>query len=353
MNKLSKIAVLSLSSSLAFASQLTLNGEVEVHLTPKTLKGPAQTRTFKLPRYKLSADAKSYLREQLAQYPKNTISNSSFASELPRKVNVGMQMTPVLDQGAHGSCVTFAVTAAMDAILGAGDYISQLCNLELGSTLAINDKVAASGWNGSYGNWVLEQISQYGIISQNYQKLNGCAGVRDYPLDDEMNEGKLMSESEFLEHSIPISNVVGWEPLLQEDQAFSPQANMPNVVQQIKEELAKGNRMTVGMILDVDLGGAGAVGTNRAFNDTWMLTPQIVWDAMQGTLYAGHELVITGYDDDQEVMDENGHSNRGVFTLRNSWSKLMGDHGNYYVTYDYMQFLATEVYAIRMKAKSN
>lgn len=352
MSNVFKLAVLSLSSSLAFAGQVNLKGEVDVHITPKNQQGVVQNLTFKLPTYELSAQAKSYLHDQLAQYPKNAFNPSTFASELPRKVKVGMQLTPVLNQGYHGSCVTFAVTGALDATLGAGDYISQLCSLELGSYLAIHDKVKASGWNGSYGSWVLQQISDYGIISQNYQKLNGCADVREYPLMDELNEGKPMSDTDYLEHSIPISNLISWEALLKDEEAFTNQVDGDQVVTQIKEELAKGNRLTVGMFLDVYLGDAGAVGTNRVLNDTWMLTPQIVMDAMNGQLYAGHELIITGYDDDLYVKDENGNVNRGVFTLRNSWSKLAGDQGDYYVTYDYVKFLAMEVMAIRLKGKA-
>lgn len=351
MSKTIKIAVLSLSTSLACASQVTLKGEVDITLTPKNSSGFVKPLKFRLPTYELSTDAKLYLHDQLAQYPKNAVNQASFASELPRKVKLGMELTPVLNQGAHGSCVTFAVTAALDAVLGAGDYISQLCNLELGSYLAINDKIQGSGWNGSYATWVLQQISDYGIISQNYQKLNGCAGVRDYPLDDENNEGVPMSDTEFLAHSIPVSTVVSWDPLLVEEGSFSAKTDMNKMIFQVKEVLAKGNRVNVGMLLDVDVGHAGALGANRAPNDTWMLTPQISLDAMNGDINAGHELVITGYDDDLVVIDDDGFVNRGVFTLRNSWSKAAGDHGDYYVTYDYLKFLALELTAIHLKNK--
>lgn len=352
MSQLIKIAVLSLSSSLAFASQITQKGEVDIHLTPKNQSGIVQELKFKVPTFELSSSAKSYLRQQLAQYPKNAVNVSSFSTELPRKVKLGMQLTPVLNQGYHGSCVTFAVTGALDAALGAGDYISQLCSLELGSYLAIHDKMPLSGWNGSYGSWVLQQISNYGIISQNYQKLNGCAEVREYPLMDEFNEGKPMSDTDYLAHSIPISNLIGWEALLKDEEAFTPQVDPNVLLEKMKSELAKGNRLTIGMLLDVYLGDAGALGSNRVLNDTWMLTPQIVLDAMNGQIYAGHELIITGYDDDLIVKDEEGHFNRGVFTLRNSWSKLAGDQGDYYVTYDYVKFLTLEVMAIRMKEKA-
>jgi hypothetical protein len=351
MSKLINIAVLSFSSSLAFANPVNLKGEVEVTITPKNQSGVVQNLKFKLPKYELSPSAQSYLHDQLAQYPNNSVNFASFASELPRKVKVGMQLTPVLNQGAHGSCVTFAVTAAINATLGAGDYISQLCSLELGSYLAIHDKAPASGWNGSYGSWVLEQISEYGIISQNYQKLHGCAGVKKYPLYDGADEGTPMSDSEFLAHSIPVSNVMSWEALLKDSESFTANGDKNQLIYRIKEELAKGNRLTVGMLLDVYVGDAGALGNNKVPNDTWMLTPQIIEDAMNGNIYAGHELVITGYDDDLEVYDDEDHVNRGVFTLRNSWSELAGDNGDYYITYDYLKFLALEVMAVRLKNK--
>lgn len=62
-----------------------------------------------------------------------------------------------------------------------------------------------------------------------------------------------------------------------------------------------------------------------------------------------HELLITGYDDDVQVRDDNGHTQQGIFTLRNSWSSLVGDNGNYYVTYDYFKFLALEAMALQIK----
>jgi len=352
MSKLIKIAVLSLSSSLALASQISLKGDVEVQITPRNQSGVVQQLKFKLPTYELSKNAKSLLRNQLSQYPENSVNNTYFSSEIPRKVTLGMQMTPVLDQGYHGSCVTFAVTAAIDAALGAGDYVSQLCSLELGSYLAIHDKIPASGWNGSYATWVLQQITDYGIISKNHQKLNGCADVRDYPLLDETNIGKPMADSDYLAQSIPVSNLINWQVLLKDDEAFSEKVDMNVLINQMKEELAKGNRLTIGMLLDVYVGDAGAVGSNRTMFDTWMLTPEIIMDVIDGKIEAGHELVVTGYDDDLVVKDMMGNTNQGVFTLRNSWSTVAGDQGNYYVTYDYFKFLAIEAVALRMKGKA-
>lgn len=59
-------------------------------------------------------------------------------------VDLGMANVPVLDQGAYGTCVTFAATAALDARLQKGDYIDQQCSLALNKTLGHNY------WNGAY-----------------------------------------------------------------------------------------------------------------------------------------------------------------------------------------------------------
>lgn len=352
MSKLTKIAALTLCSTLTYANQATLNGEVVVQITPNKPSQTVNRLIFKLPTFELSAHAKQAIHKQLSSFPKNKVNLTPFSTELPRKVKLGMQLTPVLNQGYHGSCVTFAVTGALNALLGAGDYISQLCSLELGSYLAIHDKANASGWNGSFSAWVLQQITDYGVISKNYQKLNGCADVREYPLEDETNEGKPMTESEFLAHSIPISNLMDWMPVLDEEEAFSEKVDMNQVIMTMKEELAKGNRMTLGLLLDVYVGDAGAVGSHHVMNDTWMLTPEIIQDAMNDNINAGHELIVTGYDDDAEVTDNNGQTSRGVFILRNSWSELAGDQGDYYVTYDYVKFLALGVTAIHLKDKA-
>ena len=91
-----------------------------------------------------------------------------------------MNKVPVLDQGIHGTCVTFAVTGAIDAVIGKGDYVSQLCNLQLGSYLEKHG-YGMSGWNGSHAIYVINQIEQFGIINMEKQKKLGCGGMKSYP----------------------------------------------------------------------------------------------------------------------------------------------------------------------------
>lgn len=350
MKKMLPLAIFSLSSSLAMAAPFTIDGQIKVKVTPNTQGVQAQKPLeFSLPKVRISKDAKEYLISNLKNFPRKNLNLHSFATELPQKVDLGMEGTPVLNQGMHGSCVTFANTAAIDALLGAGDYVSQLCSLELGSWLAINDKIEYSGWNGSWGPIVLEQLMDYGVISKNHQKLHGCAGVQSYPTRDETNEGTPMSADDYGKYSLPISRLVDWSPMLYAADAFSSKMSPEMMVWLAKEQLAKGNRLTIGMFLDVNVGHAGAAGSYRAPNDTWMITPQIIIDAVYGDIYAGHELVVTGYDDNAIVMDEDGNVNQGVFKLRNSWSSLAGDNGDYYVSYEHFAFFTDEIQVLSLK----
>ncbi len=43
--------------------------------------------------------------------------------------------------------------------------------------------------------------------------------------------------------------------------------------------------------------------------------------------------------------------NQGLLTLRNSWGEEVGDHGNYYMSYDYFLKLAVEEQVIANSKK--
>ena len=58
-------------------------------------------------------------------------------------------------------------------------------------------------------------------------------------------------------------------------------------------------------------------------------------------------MVLTGYDDKATAKDNNGKVYRGLFTLRNSWGPQIGDHGDFYMSYDYIKYLIIEAQRIR------
>ncbi|KTC64773.1 cysteine protease, papain C1 family (plasmid) [Legionella adelaidensis] len=272
------------------------------------------------------------------------------AGKLPSKVQLGMGNVPVLDQGMHGTCATFANTAAVNATLNLGDYISQLCQLELGSFLENNGYIP-SGWNGTLGKTVLSQMDSFGIVSKDQQEMYGCGGMTQYPVDS-AELGEELSPQEFHKLSEPLSDKIGWSNILDVYQAFNDKVNIISVLQQVKESLNKEERVTFGVLLpDLELGVAGAVGSYHAQNDTWVLSDEIIRDLYQSMIQAGHEMVITGYDDNAIAVDKNGIQHRGLLTLRNSWGESIGDHGDFYMSYDYFKALVIEAQEIRSLQK--
>ena len=128
-------ALTSLFSTLSFAEDISILGnfQQEIHLAPHvTLSQSSQHQSVSLMRVGLSEKAQ---KQFVARVQEARTSALAKLSGLPPSVQLGMENVPVLNQGIHGSCVTFAVTAAIDAVIKKGDYISQLCPLQLGQYL--------------------------------------------------------------------------------------------------------------------------------------------------------------------------------------------------------------------------
>lgn len=306
-----------------------------------------------LQKIQLSQHAKEALAARLSQIhqPKKA---ASFAldSSYPENLDLGMNNTPVLNQGMHGSCVTFANSGALDALIGQGDYVSELCSLTLGNYLEAKDYDYPSGWDGSWGPIVLEQFFEYGVVSMENQKSVGCGGLKEYPVWDPSKKGKAMRPSEYKELSESISDKYEWKTILETQDALSPHFNGDQVVDDVKKALNDGNRVTFGVLLDVAVGSNGAAGSYKARSDTWMLTPKIEEHYKRKQIEAGHEMIVIGYDDNAVVTDGKGNTNKGLFILRNSWGTFAGDKGNYYMTYDHFKLMTLEAQLLQEKEEN-
>lgn len=268
---------------------------------------------------------------------------------LADSTQLGMGSVPVLDQGGYGSCVTFANTAAVDAVLNQSDYISQLCLLQLGRYFEQYAYIP-SGWNGSLGGIVLNQMSEFGLVSKAKQRDQGCGGLTEYPLVGE-SYGTEMSPEAYHQISEEMNpDIVGWSSILDVYNVFFDNTDMTNTLRQVKASLKAGDRLTFGVLLpDAEKGIAGAIGRHHASNDSWVLTPEIVNDieASGDGFFPGHEMIITGYDDEAIALDDQGRPHKGLLTLRNSWGSSIGDGGDFYMSYDYFMALTIEVQRIR------
>ncbi len=338
-------------SSQTFADDIRIVGNINesVKLTRPALQANASLhaqsdlKTITLLEFELSDKAQRMVYQRVEQTLQRDVGDYATVNS-SKHVQLGMNHVPVLDQGQHGTCVTFAVTAAVDAALKKGDYVSQLCLLQLGRYLE-NQGTGLSGWDGLWGDVALDRMNKYGIINLKNQRSYGCGGVKEYPYRTTPNTD--MSPDAYAQHSEDLSNkVMTWASVFDTSRMVSAD-DMNKAVNDVKAALNAGNRVVFGVLLPrVDLGTMGAVGWHTYFGDTWVLTTDIAKGLDSATNLPGHEMIITGYDDSAVAMDSSGHRHHGLFTLRNSWGAYVADWGDFYMSYDYFKALAIEAQQI-------
>lgn len=304
-----------------------------------------QTQQIKLLPIELSKKNQEHITRQLTK--KMSLSLSSSAQ--PASVNLGMNNVPVLNQGMHGTCATFAVTASLDALFKKGDYISQLCHLTLGQYLS-QRSYQTSGWDGAFINDVLYQIHTHGIINKDKQISNGCAGLYQYPTNESIDPSNEMSIDEFHQLSQNSNTEIDYDvtPLLDFYEFIKDEKTPESVIQNLKTTLGKGDRVLIGTILTT-ADEIGAYGKYHQRADSWVVTPEVI-SAIKAKNYGAHAMVIIGYDDNAVAIDQHGKSHKGLFILRNSWGPNAGDKGNYYMSYEYLANLAFELIRVRALA---
>lgn len=338
-------------SHSAFAKDLTIVGESEhvIALTHanKSLNSASKTKPVTLFQIKLSDHAKNILHKRVInslERNANKVTAQTTPLNLPKNLQLGMNKVPVLDQGQHGTCVTFAVSAAIDAALNKGDYVSQLCSLQLGRYFE-NHNGQLSGWDGLWGDIALDRIARFGVMNLKDQRKYGCGGVKEYPYYS--TPYTEMSVEDYLQQSENLSEQVTWKTLFNEQEVTTETTDSYKNVNDVKAALNEGMRVSFGVLLPrTDLGTVGAVGWHHYFSDTWVLSYDIAQELEYSQSFPGHEMVVTGYDDNAIAMDNYGHRHYGLLTLRNSWGSMVADWGDFYMSYDYFNALAIEAYKI-------
>lgn len=341
-----------LSTSPVFAKDLTLTTTSQ-HQIPVTHANTLNSNGFKeitVSEYELTDKQQETIYQQIQRRleQQDEFSHAS-RTELPTQVQLGMAQVPVLDQGLQETCSVFAITAAMDAALKRGDYISQLCLLQLGNYLEHANE-AKSGWRGANLDSILRRIEQYGVMSMANQHRYGCGGSRLYPAYYFTPSSEMLPE-DYVEHRKLLQDQhVTWNFLFTHTR-FEKGVPDPAVIEKMKAALNGGSRLVISALLPrFDYGIGGATGTHHSTNDTWVLTHQIAQDILTSEKIPGHSMIITGYDDKATVTDRTGQIHHGLFTLRNSWSFLVGDWGDFYMSYDYAEILIRQAVQINRQS---
>lgn len=354
LSKILKVLLISSIYHAAFADDIQITGTIKVKpnfynlhtnsLSRSTIK-PQEIALLKL---SLTNQAENSIKDRFIRVTtQQSILKNNMQKGLPEKVELGMNGIPTLNQGSHGSCVVFAVTAAVDAIIEKGDYVSQLCQLGLGRYLE-NNGYTVSGWDGAWSRTVLGQMDIFGIVSKDSQRTYGCAGLTEYPICglDVIAEEPAPNFHKMSERLL--DNKVAWSSIVDIYQVVSDNLNEEEILLAVKKSLLAGDRSVLGvLLLDFDKGVVGAQGTYKAKNDTWVITQDIINDIDDQTEFAGHALLITGYNDNAVATDAKGQTYKGLLTLRNSWGHNIGDKGDFYMSYDYFKALVLEVQRIR------
>ncbi len=223
---------------------------------------------------------------------------------------LGMNDVPVLDQGSQGTCVTFSTTAALDALIGQGDFISQQCSLELDMGLGQNY------WNGAmYPSQIINPLQKYGIVSK-----EKCP--RKYP--------------------VPYRSMLAkqYAALADDDASEAVKKVQINYIAEaslldLKKAIDAKHRVLIGFRVN-SRSSEGVKGFDITIGDKKYTGG--LWACKQGSSInhcvasnAGHEVVVIGYDDDQQLLK-----------IRNSWNTDVGYEGNYYMTYQFFQSMAED-----------
>lgn len=334
--------------SLLLAQSIQLSGQqtLSVPLNKPGLSQAKQGSTTKeitLLKVDLSDTAHQELIERMQQQAQASLRQAS--AESPKSHQLGMGKVPVLDQGAFGTCVTFAVSAALDAALNKGDHISQVCSLILGNHIEKQGYIP-SGWNGSWAPYVLSQFETFGAVSQSKQQRHGCGGYTYYPGATSATPTAEISIPEYHLLSEPVigNQLVTWRSILNAYEFFLDKIEPNQTLNKVKQSLNEGDRLTFAVMLPaVERGVAGAIGMHYFIEDSWVLTPEIKKAIESESSLAAHEMVITGYDDNAVAYDLSGTRHKGLLTLRNSWGKWVGYFGEFYMSYDYFKTLAFDI----------
>ncbi len=229
-----------------------------------------------------------------------------------------MNNVPVLDQGQHGTCVTFATTAALDALLEQGDFIDQQC------TLAHSFFLGNNYWEGArQAAEIITPLKTHGIVEQ-----GKCTDKYPAP-------------------SVKI-NTEDYTALVNADvtiETVESSYNRNLKLQDIRNSIDNGKRIALGFMVKANSDPISVRGFDTVIDGKtnkgglWACKLEGNSKNYCGFAFAGHEVVVVGYDDGQELLK-----------IRNSWGNSVGDNGDYYMSYDFFNAMSLDGTSIGIKA---
>lgn len=221
-----------------------------------------------------------------------------------------MNGVPVLDQGQYGTCVTFASTAVLDALLSRGDFVDQQCSLALNLFLGNNY------WDGAYyASEVIDPLKKHGVVEK-----NKCTAKYPAPsLKIKTEEYKNLVHGEVNVNDVKL--------------AYHKRIELDDV----RKAIDQGRRVAIGFQLKgnsdpISVRGFDAKIDGKKFKGgLWACKQPGSTKNYCGFATAGHEVIVTGYDDKQKLL-----------RIRNSWTSSAGHIGDFYMTYEFFKAMAID-----------
>lgn len=306
------------SEELKFDKKAEATDEQEVVVPVKHSDGSVEYKRLKFFTLRLSKQEKLEMDNIARTIENQRLADGYIETSTPVDVNnlavdIGMANVPVLDQGSYNTCLTFATTAALEAKMNSGDYISQQALLELGvdqqSKLEKMQK-DQSGWNGWTTAYLqFNRLEKFGVVEKKgYAHAYG-------------DKKASLSEASYTN----LSNKLWAEHV-------KTKKLVARNLDQIKEAVNSNHRVVMSIKLHKDFLKGEAV--NNSSNGLWSLPSDLkkfTQELYNGGKLVGHAVIVTGYDDEKKLLK-----------VRNSWGKLLGVDGDFYMTYDYFNLMSFE-----------
>ncbi len=250
-----------------------------------------------------------YNPEPIEQFESIPLAESTMISHrgLPSKVDLSKEMPPVVNQGRQNSCVAFSTGYYTKSyyeykknkwkydppILGGqGEHVF--------SPAYIYNQINGGRDQGSYFPDALDLVISRGVPPWKYMPYKET----DY----------LTKPAEFV-HEIA-----------QKFKAKNYKRIPFDHLEAIKSELANGNPVVFGMVIDDNFYNLGAN----------------VYDTLGGRQYGGHAMTLVGYDDNKR----SPKGDIGAFKIINSWGTQWGDRGFGWISYKTWFLLRPQIYVL-------
>lgn len=294
-------------SALRAATSRAADGTLKYRISPTKTVTLLDEQTLAQQR-SITPSLRPASQQALDRY-KDYVDGKASGAPTPAQVSLKRRQSPVKDQQQRGTCVAFAIVAAMEAAYNANGQLVDLSEEDAYWTL----KAGRSCQSGTFLEFFqLAQLS-----------ANGVSTERDWPYRG--NPAELGCPRATVSRPAQAAQNAKWAPstfwsIPRGDSLTQDTGVYANNPRQIESWLATGHEVYIAVSVAGDLSQRGVI--DVLLDERGELTSS----------WAGHAMLIVGYD----------KANGGTFEVKNSWGTQAGDGGYIKLSYDYIRVYARQ-----------